>query len=102
MAFWPDVIGFPLRVSSCGSMIVFSLITPGAFGLNTGAAARPFVVEARFDSAVIETLPEFALIVGGPRLVFESAPSAAAEVLTSMMLSASDPLMFAVELSWAP
>ena len=32
--------------------------------------------------------PEFASMTGGPRLVFEFAPSACAEVLTSMMLSA--------------
>ena len=83
-----------------GSPLLSAVMTPAALGLKSSVAARALVVLLVVDVAGMETFPLEALTDGGPR--GPSGPSRAAEVLTSMMFRASEPLMLAFWLPWAP
>src|ERR1700758_2498469 len=81
--------------SSCERAMV--LLETAVLGSNVFFAARAFASLSTLETAVIETSLWFAVTDGGPR--HRLLPhSHCAEVLTLMMLSASEPLMFAVEL----
>src|ERR1700751_4211506 len=96
MAGSPVFVGVVLAfASSCERAMV--LLETAVLGSNVFFAARAFASLSTLETAVIETSLWFAVRVGGPLEGLLPA-SSWAEVLTSMILSASEPLMFAVEL----
>src|SRR6201987_3613275 len=96
----PVLIGVLLAFrSSCERAIVLS--ETAVLGSNVFFAARALASLSTLETAVIETSLWLAVTVGGPREELLPARSWA-EVLTLMMLSASEPLMFAVLLLCAP
>src|ERR1700753_1607439 len=92
----PVLIGVLLAFTrSCERAMV--LWETAVLGSNVFFAARAFASLSTLETAVIETSLWFAVTVGGPREGVLPA-SRSADVLPSMMLSASEPLMSAVEL----
>src|ERR1700751_2719128 len=92
----PVLIGVLLAfTSSCERAMV--LLETAVLGSNVFFAARAFASLSTLETAVIEASLWFAVTAGGAREGLLRA-SSWADVLTSMMLSASEPLMSAVEL----